>query len=75
VRWSGVSVKLEQDGNTIATTTSGSGGKYSFDNVPGGVYDLVAYITIERVFYQGVRTGVVVSGGMLQGQHILLDPQ
>jgi uncharacterized repeat protein (TIGR01451 family) len=73
VCWSGVEVKLEQDSNTIATTTSGSGGRYGFDNVPGGTYDLVATITIDSVDYYGVRA--VVSGGALSGQHILLYPQ
>jgi Flp pilus assembly protein TadG len=76
VRWSGVTVELrDQGGNLIDTTTSGRNGQYSLDDVPPGTYNLVAYITIDTVYYYGVRTGVVVvSRRTTSWQHIYLSP-
>jgi hypothetical protein len=71
VRWSGVQVELQQDGQVITTTISEYGGVYAFSGIPDGIYDLVGDVKVGCSCYHGVRAGVVVSGNV-DGQNILL---
>ncbi|MBF0528507.1 MAG: carboxypeptidase regulatory-like domain-containing protein, partial [Deltaproteobacteria bacterium] len=65
---SGATVRLEQSGSIIYTTTSNSTGNYSFSNVTPGSYNLVALAT----GYQNFSMAVTVPTGQNLSQNITM---
>lgn len=54
-RWSGIEVKLEQNGQLVDTTISEYLGIYEFSNVHWGTYTLVGDVVYEGIHYHGTR--------------------
>ncbi|MBF0528508.1 MAG: carboxypeptidase regulatory-like domain-containing protein, partial [Deltaproteobacteria bacterium] len=65
---SGATVRLEQNGSIIYTTTSNSTGNYSFSNVTPGSYNLVALAT----YYQNFSMAINAVSGQTLSQNIAM---
>lgn len=69
-----ITVTLTQGSTTVQTTTTGSNGTYSFENVANGTYTITPTITgAESLFFPANYTSVVINNNSSTGDNFSAD--